>query len=119
MDKIIFQVPAGVSSVKTMSKQLRIQFDTMDQLNGQQLATVFSWIDKVGHLTFAISQIEPEDIIDLPQVRPEENKSPAQRLRAVFYRLWEQQFTSKFDTFESFYIDTMERLINQYKDKLS
>jgi len=119
MDKQIFQVPAGVSSVKTMSKQLRIVFDTMSQLTGEQLSTVFGWIDKIGHLTFAISQVEPEDIIGLPQVRPLDKKSPSQRLHSVLFVLWQQQYSSQFKDFDDFYKDTMERLINQYKEKLS
>jgi len=119
MDKQIFQVPAGVSSVKTMSKQLRITFDTMDQLTGEQLSTVFSWIDQIGHLTFAISQVEPEDIVGLPQVRPMDKKSPSQRLHSVLFVLWQQQYSDQYKDFDDFYKNTMERFINQCKEKLS
>lgn len=57
--------------------------------------------------------------IDIPTDTTEEPKSKWQRLRAVLYRLWEQDMKSKYDSFELYYSHIMEKLINMYKDKLS
>jgi len=56
--------------------------------------------------------------IDLPEAHNEE-KSPATRLRNVFYRLWEQSHKATYDTFELYYRSEMERLINHLKEKLN
>ena len=56
--------------------------------------------------------------VDVPTDTTEEPKSKGQRLRAVLYRLWEQEWKQKFDSFELYYNHVMEKLINMYKDKL-
>lgn len=55
--------------------------------------------------------------VDIPDDMSE-TKSKGQRLRDVFFRLWEQENTDKFDTFTLFYNHIMEKIINHYKDKL-
>lgn len=45
-------------------------------------------------------------------------KSYSARLRAVLYRLWEQD-KQGFKEFEAFYASKMEALIRHYKDKLA
>jgi len=52
----------------------------------------------------------PEDI--------SEKKSKAQRLRWVLYRLWENKYKDKYNTFELFYNSEMERILEHYKDKI-
>lgn len=44
-------------------------------------------------------------------------KSPSQRLRAVFYRMWEQN-KNGYDDFNLFYLNRMEQLIEFYKLKI-
>jgi hypothetical protein len=44
-------------------------------------------------------------------------KPPAQRLRAVFYRLWEQD-KQGYKDFNLYYHFHMEKLINHFKEKL-
>jgi hypothetical protein len=44
-------------------------------------------------------------------------KSPAQRLRGVFFRLW-QQNKEGYEIFNDFYNSKMEVLLNHYKDQL-
>ena len=41
-------------------------------------------------------------------------KSPSQRLRGVLYNLFEQD-DKGFDTFDHYYEDKMEKIINHYK----
>jgi hypothetical protein len=47
-----------------------------------------------------------------------EGKSKSQRLRACLYRLWEQEYKWKYETFELFYSQYMEKVINKVKDNL-
>lgn len=57
---------------------------------------------------------------DIPDYKPDSGvgeKSPAQRLRGVLYRLWEQQGKPD-DSFNVWYMRVMERLIDGYKAKL-
>lgn len=56
--------------------------------------------------------------VDIPTDISEEPKSKAQRLRAVLYKLWEQSWKDRFQTFSLYYDHIMEQLINNYKDKL-
>jgi hypothetical protein len=44
-------------------------------------------------------------------------KSPATRLRAVLYRLWEMD-NEGFDSYDLYYVSKMEKLISHFKDKL-
>lgn len=44
-------------------------------------------------------------------------KSPSQRLRAVLFRMWEQD-KNGYDDFNLFYINRMEQLIEHFKTKL-
>ena len=46
-------------------------------------------------------------------------KSKSQRLRAVLYRYWEQNYQGSHANSDNFYNEIMEKIINQYKDKLS
>jgi len=115
MDKQIFQVPAGVSSVKTMSGCLRIQFDTQQNLTPEQLSTIFGWIDQVGHLTFAINQIDVTDLTDLPPVQTATKQSRSYQLRTQLWHLWNERFSDKWDIFDDYYNHTMNKLIEHYE----
>lgn len=45
-------------------------------------------------------------------------KSPSQRLRAVLWLLWEQQYKHKYPDFENYYLVSIEKLIDAIKTKL-
>lgn len=55
--------------------------------------------------------------VDIPEEQSDQ-KSPSQRLRAVFHVLWTQQHKERFSSFELFYAHIMEKTIEFYKDKL-
>jgi hypothetical protein len=58
------------------------------------------------------------DLIDSVKIDyTDAGKSPATRLRGVFYRLWEMD-NEGFDSFDLFYVAKMEKLIGHFKDKL-
>lgn len=58
-----------------------------------------------------------EDKVDLVEIKGEtETKRPSQRLRAVLFLIWKQE--GEKDTFEDFYRNKMETIINHFKEKL-
>ena len=75
------------------------------ELDAQTMAELFLSINKN-----VLSVDIPEDI--------SEQKSKAQRLRAVLYRVWENKYKDKYNTFELFYNSEMERILEHYKDKI-
>ncbi len=50
----------------------------------------------------------------MPLTKPKTKKSPSQRLKAVYFKLWEQD-PEGFEAFELFYESKMEKLINYFK----
>jgi len=117
----IFQIPAEISKVQSMgNRSLRLQVDTQENCTDEQMANVMSFIGKFGWFSYAIDRnIQPADIVNLPplKTREEEEKSPAMRLRACLYVLFEQQ--GKQGDFEVFYRSRMDRIISMVKDKLA
>ena len=73
--------------------------------------------EALGWLIFKESQIIPEDIPDYDPATFDQIKSPSQRLRAVLFVYWKEVKGGQGD-FESFYRAQVERIIEQYKDKL-
>jgi len=113
----MFQVPSMISKITTMGdKSLRLQIDTQE-LSPSDNALVFALYDKLGYFIFKEVEIKPEDI-DVPNYVKEfkDDKSPSQRLRAVMFLTWEQG--KKENTFDSFYKNKMEEIINHFKKTL-
>lgn len=95
---------------------IRVLVDT-NELTDDQAAVLFSFKGQEGYFMFAASKPELEDL-DIPDVTPEfrGEKTPSQRLRAILYRLWEQNGAS--GTFEVYYRTSMEKIMTSLKDKL-
>lgn len=103
-----------------MSQSIRIVFDSMENLSDEAITRLFKLRNKTGWLSYNVHQIEAEDIIDLPPINKTEpeDRPPSKRLRAVFFRMWEQD-NSGFKTADDHYRFMMEKLINFYKEKLN
>ncbi len=100
-------VGATIAKIHTLSdRTLRITLD-MREMNEIDMAILMSAYMK-GEEGFSLPEITANE---------EDNKSPAQRLRAVIFKHWELN-TSKSETFEVYYRSQMERIINTIKDKL-
>jgi hypothetical protein len=115
----VFQIPILVTGLKTTAdKALEIKIHTRDVKTFKQddLAKIMQMLDQEYWAAFAEIEIQKEDI-EVGEERVDRwEKTPAQRLRAVWYRIWEQK--SSTEDFESFYRTQMELLINKLKDKL-
>ena len=115
----IFKVPGEISKITTMSKNtLRLQLDTQENVSPEAMKRIFEWHNQLGWFLFAIRQIEAQDMLDLPELKPtDESKTPSQRLRAVLYRLYEQD-SEQFKEFDGYYRFKMEKIIEHLKQKL-
>ena len=114
----IFQVGATIAKIETMANGLKIRVDTQENLSPEAMKRLMELYNKVGWFTFNVHQIEAEDIIDLPPLKKrDDNKTPSQRLRSVFYLMWKQN-NEGFKDSESHYNYMMEKLIDYYKSKL-
>lgn len=116
----IFQVPSAIENIKTMSKNtLRLQVDTQEVLSPEAMKRIFEMHKKLGWFLFAERQIQPEDLIKLPELKPtDEIKTPSQRLRAIIFRMWEQN-NEGFKDSESHYRFWMEKISDWLKEKLN
>lgn len=96
---------AQIEKIQTMadrSIQIRIG---LPEMNPQEMAELFSALNNDTH---QVSFDAPED----------NGKSPAQRLRGVLYRNWEND-SEKIEDFEVYYRTKMEKIINHYKERLA
>lgn len=110
------QFPAQLQSLTTkVDGSIKVTIETQE-LNGTDMAELFSYRNALGYVTFTPNAVTK---VDVPKETVTDNsKSPAQRLRGVIYILWEQSGKAKFDTFAQYYDVQMERIINQVKDRL-
>ena len=113
----VFQVPSTLYKVTSMSHWWRLIFDTQENVTPQTMSTVLGWMNQLGHLTFAIRQIEAQDLLDLPEIKTDDRKPPSQRMRAVLYRSWEKDNRGHKE-FTVYYEVRMEQIINKLKEQL-
>lgn len=75
----------------------------------------------IEHLNLAGWLMFSEDSIkDIPEEDSgfEDGKKPSQRLRSVIYVYWKEKMSDKYPIFDTYYKTAMERIINQFKEKL-
>lgn len=121
MEETLFQLPGTVSKVHSMhGRSVRVQIDSQENLTDAQMSKLMSTLEKIGWFTFSVERpITPEAIASLPKLEWNDGqKSPAQRLRGVIFIRWEQA-GKPMDSFEMYYASIMERLIDQFKEKLT
>ena len=111
-DKILIQALLdGVSHRKDGSLGIRFltqEMPAQDKLVLIELLNTFGWV------CFSPSEVEAADI---PETQADDTrKTPSQRLRAVLYLLYKQG--EQLETFDAYYREKMEKLIEHYKGKL-
>jgi len=99
-------------------KTIKITIGTQE-MNPNEFAELFSLNQQ-----FAYIGIKPEpfinneiEIIESLKTEYDELKSPAQRLRGILYRIFEQN-PDGFKDFNSYYIHKMEKLCDHFKNQL-
>lgn len=112
-------IPASITQVKTMSRYVRVVFDTQETLTADQKAELFDLYDKAGWMYFLPAPDSEIKTENLPEIQLEEGeKSPSQRLRSTLFVWWKKNKEGVLD-FETFYRSQMDRIINQVKEKLT
>lgn len=113
-------IPAILESYRSLKdKTIKLTFET-NEPTPEQLTGVALNIQKFGYLAFKeepFSNREKDVIENLKSDYEEKTKTPAQRLRAVFYRLWEKE-PEGFKNAVDHYNSKMETLIEHFKNKL-
>jgi predicted RecB family nuclease len=104
---------SGVASRKDRSYTLK--FETRE-LRGEEAAILLDQLQAEGWLLFSSNELKEADIPDEKADSMTGQKTQAQRLRGVVYRLWEQN--GKKGNSEEYYRTVMESLIDQLKEKL-
>lgn len=108
---------ATVSKVTTMADgSVRLQVDCQI-MHHEHMAELFANSGKLGYFYFNPQFFSEVDTANVPEIkRPEESKTPAQRMRATLYVYWQQNKPT--DNFETFYAQQIEKWISQIKEKL-
>lgn len=117
--KKVFQTPA-ILDVGSPTKDggIRLKIET-NEIAAEDIAFLMKEFNgRFGWFLFSANKIE-NDLIPEKDADAEGRriKTPSQRLRAVLY-LWYQQINDKSKTFDQFYVEQMEKVINKVKEKL-
>lgn len=112
-----FSLPVQfIKPVFKIDRSVRLEFETRE-LSGMEIGILADSRQTEGWLVFSSNDdIKEEDIPDEKADPMMGSKTQAQRVRAVLYRIWEQQ--GKKGDFESYYKSATEKIIEQLKEKL-
>lgn len=109
----LFSVEAQCRSVTTKGlNQVKVTFDSQENLSDISLATIAKWHGKTGHLLFLSEEPKPEDLAKLPKLQADEfGKSPAERLYGKIWKLWKTKKDRGYEvpSSDQFYRDTIEK----------
>lgn len=114
---MIVSFPAILSSIKTRKdRTLAITAETAYEFNGEDASMLFSFANNEIQLVLSDSIVQEKDIPEIQVDSSVNEKTPSQRLRSVLYVYWEQ--SGKKTSFDVFYLQQMNRLIDIIKEKL-
>ena len=114
----ILNIPAAVTKIETTpDRGLKLTILTQE-LTASARSLIFGFHQKLGYFCFAEREIPDEVVAGLPEFKAEfkGEKTPAQRLRAVFYRIWERR--GRQGSFDEYYKARMEEIIEHFKKGL-
>jgi hypothetical protein len=108
------QFAALVDSLATKKDgSIKVVIETQE-LHGQSVAELLEYRQKPVYVTLTESAVDEVEVPDEPVEKG--RKTQGQRLRAVLYLVWESK--GRPGDPEDYYRRTMEKLIEQYKEKL-
>lgn len=121
MSKTIFRTPATLTSIKSrVDRSYTITFSTQE-LDPISVGELSQNLQTFGELGFAVDdeQYKVLDTLEAPNLLLEEGeKTPAERQRAVLFRIWEYSGKERYKTAQEHYMASMETILNQLKAKL-
>ncbi len=113
----MLRVPATIAKVSSMADGgLSLIVHTQEMVPADE-AEVMQLKRKLGYFVFAVTESIQETDIPTESLEFPNEKSPGQRLRAVLYKLWEQE-PQGYKEFEGFYRGKMEKIITSLKEKI-
>lgn len=115
MSEVITMPVLFVNPVFKVDGSVKLVFETRE-LAGAEVAILADYRMKEGWLLFSANELKEADIPDEKADSMTGQKTQAQRLRGVIYRLWEMN-GRKGDS-EAYYRSVMEGLIEQLKERL-
>ena len=99
---------------------LRLQVDLEKEMSPEENAKVFSLYNKLGWFVFKETEIQEEDLVDIPEESPEfkDHKSPSQIFRNRMYVYYKDK-NGTDEGFEDWRKKEMLRLGQWYLDKMA
>ena len=112
-----FQVPATIEGIGTLKDGgLSIRLHSQE-LSGEDTLLLLGYKNSFGYMLFQEQGFKDDEDLKLEAIRKDtQGKSPSQRMRAVIYKLWEQG--GRQGSFDTYYGEYMEKILNQVKEKL-
>lgn len=112
-------IPAQIGGIRSLKDgSLSVTLET-PEINPAKAGELFQLRNKIAYVYISERQIEDNEKKVIDSLDPElKGKTPGQRLRAVLFRLWQQESEGYPDS-ESHYRAKMEQIINTYKSNLT
>lgn len=118
MDKI-FAVPSTIVKVETMAdRTLKLRVDTTKELIAEDEAKIMRLRGTQGWFVYSDREVTQSDIPDVEIDSGIDEKSPSQRLRNVVWVHWDKN-TNKQKTFDIYYREVMDKIINKLKEDIT
>lgn len=114
------QIASSIEDLKVKpNKTLVLKIISQENVPDEVIQRFSVNVGKLGYTCFLPEKrIDVSQVADLPDLTEEDaGKSPAQRLRATLWRIWEQG--GKQGDFELAYRRDMERIIEKLKERLT
>ena len=106
-----------INSLK--DKTVKLTF-SLNELTPEKIGEVWSCLNQFVYLGIKIEPFKQEEenlIESLEADFEDKKKSPAQRLRGIFYRLWQQE-SEGYEDFGRYYEFKMNKVSEHFKAKL-
>jgi hypothetical protein len=118
--KSVLTIPAiyqGSRDLSDRSKKLMFQTNEVTPLQAAELQSIVQQFCYLAIKPEPFLKNELEIISDIKTDFEDTGKTPAQRMRAVLYRNWQQQ-SEGYKDFNLYYSYQVEQIINHFKSKL-
>ncbi len=110
------QLPAIFHKITSRAdRSYKLEFETRE-LSGEAAATLMTMLLNEGWLLFSPNELQEADVPDEKADSMTNQRTKAQSLRGVIYRIWEAK--GKPGTSEDYYQKTMSAIIDQLKAEL-
>lgn len=113
-DNMKLQIEAILEGFATKSDHgLSLRFST-NEVSGEDILMLSKLKKTFGWLMFKENEFTLED---MPKEQAEDrSKTPSKRIRSVLFLIWQQE--GSHGSFEAYYAEKMEKIINHLKGKL-